>query len=238
MNNPLDYLADNLSEVMERIAASAKISGRRAQDVTLVAVSKTFGADLIGEAYRLGARNFGENYVQEAIAKIDSLGIDVKWHFLGHLQKNKVRPVALRFDVIQSVDSPELLTRIERLAEDENRNIEALLQVNLAGEDDKFGMPPELVAPTLVEASGFKRVKMVGLMLLPPFYYDPEKNRANFSALRELSEKIDKAGFPNWEGKYLSMGMTDDFETAISEGSNMVRVGRAIFGERRARRRK
>lgn len=227
------YLAENLLEIRERVAAAAKKSGRNPEDITIVAVSKTFSEDLLLEAHSLGIRDFGESYVQEAVKKIDDLKIDANWHFIGHMQKNKAKPVVQRFKMIQSVDSDSLLARIDRIASEEKRITDVLLQINVAGEQIKSGMDPEDAKPLIEGAGKYENVRIRGLMLIPPFYEDPEENRENFAALRKLSENLSRSGFPWWEASFLSMGMSDDYEIAIEEGSNMVRIGRALFGPRR-----
>jgi pyridoxal phosphate enzyme (YggS family) len=226
------YIEQNLTEIRQRIADSAKKTNKNPNEITLIAVSKTFEQDAIRAAYDYGVKDFGESYVQEAILKVDSLNIGATWHFIGHLQKNKVRPVVTRFNIIQSVDSVDLLNRLDRIAGEENKNIEALIQVNIAEENRKSGIKSSNVVSLLREAEICQHVKIKGLMLIPPFFENPEDNRRNFSNLRELSEELNSMNFLNWENRFLSMGMTDDFEIAIEEGSNMIRIGRAIFGPR------
>lgn len=233
MNDMLLHIKENIEKIRERIKISAEKSGRNAESIMLVAVSKTFPVEYIEEAYRSGIREFGENYIQEATEKIDSLDISAHWHFMGHLQANKVRNAVKHFPVIQSIDSGKLLKRINRIAGEEGKTIEVLIEVNLVGEESKFGVDPAEVYPILESAQSYQNVKICGLMLLPPFYDNPEKNRTNFRKLKEMADEINKKDYSNWENKYLSMGMTDDFEIAIEEGSNMVRIGRAIFGPRR-----
>ncbi|MCD4784210.1 MAG: YggS family pyridoxal phosphate-dependent enzyme [Candidatus Eremiobacteraeota bacterium] len=229
----LSKINENLGNIKERIKASAEKSGRNAQDIILVAVSKTFPVEYIEEVYRSGVREFGENYIQESIEKIDHLDISARWHFMGHLQANKVRTAVKYFPVIQSIDSRKLLKRINQIAGEEGKKPDVLIEVNLVGEESKFGVDPSEVYPILDDAQSYENVKVCGLMLLPPFYDDPEKNRINFRKLKQMADEIDKKDYSNWKNKYLSMGMTDDFEIAIEEGSNMVRIGRAIFGPRR-----
>lgn len=233
MEKVTDLIKENVQDVRKRLDQSARRAGRDSSEITLVAVSKTFKGELIRQAYNLGIDNFGENYIQEAIPKIKKVDLPVRWHFLGHLQGNKVRKAVRNFDMIQSVDSVKLVKRIDRIAGEEEKVIEALIQVNLVGEEQKGGVKPDEIENLLQAAASCKNIKLMGLMLLPPFYDNPERNRKNFSALRQLMGKIDKMDYPNWQGRYLSMGMTDDFEIAIEEGSNMVRIGRAIFGPRR-----
>ncbi len=227
------HIAENIREIREKIAAAAEKSGRREEDIVFVAVSKTFPPEALNAAYLAGITDFGESYMQEALDKQSALDIDVRWHFIGHLQKNKVRQAVKHFSLIQSVDSVSLMERIDRIAGEEGKVQEILLQTDLVGEETKFGIDPGEVFIALEKASKLKNILIKGLMIIPPFYDDPEENRENFRRLKEMSLEIDKKGFSNWEGKYLSMGMTDDFEIAIEEGSNMIRTGRAVFGPRR-----
>lgn len=228
-----EHIRLNLEEVRGRIESAAKRAGKAAEDVTLVAVSKTFGEDAVREAFSLGVTHFGESYVQEAVDKIGNLEIDPEWRFIGHLQSNKVRSVVKAFNCIDSVDSEKLLKRIDFISGEEGKIMNLLLQVNVAGEERKFGIDPDEVGRLLEGAADLSNVKIRGFMLIPPFYDNPEMNRKNFADLRELWEKFKGIKITNWEPTYLSMGMTDDFEIAIEEGSNMVRTGRAIFGPRR-----
>ena len=223
----------NVKDVKRRINDAAGRAGVSPESITLVVASKAHGRDMIEEAFQAGITDFGENYLQEALDKREGMEITPRWHFIGHLQKNKVRLALENFSLIQSLDSLALLKRIDRIAKEGNIEIDILLQVNLVGEETKYGFSPREIEPALKEADGFKNARIKGLMIIPPFYDEPEKNRENFRRLKEISESLDKKGFSNWESKYLSMGMTDDFEIAIEEGSNMVRVGRAIFGPRR-----
>ena len=233
MADELTYIAENIRELRERITLAAEKSGRREEDIVFVAVSKTFPPEALKVAYSAGMRDFGESYMQEALDKQNVLNPDIRWHFIGHLQKNKVRQAVKNFSLIQSVDSISLMERINRIAGEEGKVQEILLQTDLVGEETKFGIDPADVFTALEKASKLKNILIKGLMIIPPFYDNPEENRKNFRRLKEMSIEIDKKGFSNWEGKYLSMGMTDDFETAIEEGSNMIRIGRAVFGPRR-----
>jgi len=228
-----DFILYNIREVKDRIKLAAGRAGTDPGSITLMAVSKTHPAEYIETAHRGGISDFGESFAQEAKEKVDQVDLPVKWHFVGHLQKNKVRPVVERFDMIQSVDSMGLLARIDKVARQLGKIMEVLLQVNLTGEESKYGLDPGDVKEILGRGETLENVKIQGLMLIPPYYDDPWKNRGNFAAMRELAQEIDRQGYANWSNRYLSMGMTDDFEVAISEGSNMIRVGRAIFGTRR-----
>jgi pyridoxal phosphate enzyme (YggS family) len=226
-------LAHRLTEVRERIAAAARSAGRDPSTIRLIAVSKTFPVNLIREAYAAGQREFGENRVQEALQKIStSTDLEIRWHLLGHLQTNKARKAGPAFATIQSVDSVELLQRLDRAAEEAGTRPELLIQVDLAGEATKFGAQPAEV-PRLLDAAGACRAATVtGLMTLPPVPDTPEDARPWFRTLRELREGWLATGTPASMLRELSMGMSGDFEVAIQEGATMVRVGTAIFGSR------
>jgi PLP dependent protein len=227
-------IADRLTGIRGRIAAAARSAGRDPSSIRLIAVSKTFPIDAIREAYSAGQRDFGENRVQEALQKIASAAdlLDMRWHLLGHLQTNKARKAAPAFDSIQSVDSIELLQKIDAGALDAGRAPELLIQVDLAGEATKFGAAPADV-PRLLEAAAACRVaRVTGLMTLPPAPESPEDARPWFARLRDLRDQWIASGVPAAMLRELSMGMSADFEVAVQEGSTMVRVGTAIFGSR------
>jgi PLP dependent protein len=229
-------IAENLDAVRSRIAAAAHRTGRSPSDVTLVAVSKTFGADAVREAHAAGQRDFGENRVQEALQKIDQTSDkDIRWHLIGHLQSNKARKAVGPFACIQSVDSLDLLKRLDDAAAAEGKRPEVLIQVDLAGEATKFGTPLDQVQALVRHASEARAVTLSGLMLLPPWNEDQEQTRPWFVRLRELRDRLIEDGIPRPALRHLSMGMSHDFEAAIEEGSTMVRVGTAIFGSRQAR---
>jgi PLP dependent protein len=220
-------LADNILSVRSRIDAACTRSGRAPGDVRLVAVSKTHPPGVIREAIAAGLTVFGENKVQEADSKIAALGRDgIEWHLIGHLQSNKARRAVELFDMIQSVDSSELATRLDRICVETGRtSLPVLVQVDLAGEATKSGIPAAGV-PQLVDVIGTcKHLSLKGFMILPPYLDDPEATRPYFSRLRELRDRL-------MPGGELSMGMSHDFEVAIEEGATIVRVGTAIFGER------
>ena len=218
-----------------RIAQAASRVGRDPSAVKLVAVSKTHSAATISEAVAARCHVFGENKVQEAEGKIVEIGRDkAEWHLIGHLQSNKARRAVQLFDMIQTIDSIELAKRLERICSEENRaELPILVQVDLAGEETKSGIS-ERDVPELVEfLRGCKRLKFNGLMLLPPFFDDAEATRPFFVRLRKMRERLAaQNAFANDRGE-LSMGMSHDFETAIEEGATIVRVGTAIFGERK-----
>ena len=226
-------VADRLTEVRGRIRAAARSAGRDPASIRLVAVSKAFPINLIREAYAAGQREFGENRVQEALHKIaGSTDLEIRWHLLGHLQTNKARKAGPAFATIQSVDSLELLQKLDRAAEEAGTKPELLIQVDLAGEATKFGAPPSEV-PRLFEAAAACRAASVsGLMTLPPVPDTPEDARPWFRTLRDLRDGWLASGVPAAMLRELSMGMSGDFEVAIHEGATMVRVGTAIFGGR------
>ena len=226
-------IADRLTEVRARISAAALAAGRDPSSVRLVAVSKTHPIDVIREAYAAGQRDFGENRVQEALQKIGgSADLEIRWHLLGHLQTNKARKAAPAFALIQSVDSLELLQKLDQAAADAGASPELLIQADLAGEDTKFGIPPDEVPRLFDAASRCRAANVVGLMTLPPVAEAPEAARPWFRQLRELREQWRAAGVPTPMLRELSMGMSGDFEVAITEGATIVRVGTAIFGSR------
>jgi pyridoxal phosphate enzyme (YggS family) len=226
-------IADRVAAVRERIARAAERASRRPADVTLVAVSKTFPAEAVREAYAAGVRHFGENRVQEAEAKIEALSDErkkgLRWHLIGHLQSNKARRAQALFDVIQSVDSAALARRLERAASEEGRRLRVLVQVDLAGEKSKFGVPAAELPELLEELRRLEGLSVEGLMVLPP-YLEAEAVRPYFRRLKTLRDEAAGAGL--MDGSELSMGMSHDFETAVEEGATLVRVGTAIFGER------
>ena len=226
-------IADRLAGIRGRIAAAARTAGRDPSSIRLVAVSKTFPIEAVREAYMAGQRDFGENRVQEALQKIASgADLEIRWHLLGHLQTNKIRKAAPAFSVIHSVDSVASLEKIDAAAADAGRSPELLIQVDLAGEATKSGVPPADV-PQLFDAAGRCRAaRVVGLMTLPPIPETPEDARPWFRRLRDLRDAWVAAGVQPSMLTELSMGMSADFEVAIEEGSTMVRVGTAIFGSR------
>ena len=226
-------IADRLAGIRERIAAAARSAGRDPSSVRLVAVSKTFPIESIREAYAAGQRDFGENRVQEALEKIAAArDLEIRWHLLGHLQTNKARKAAPAFSTIHSVDSVELLQKIDAAAMDAGRTPELLIQVDLAGEATKFGLPPADVPQLFDAAARCRAARVVGLMTLPPIPESPEDARPWFRRLREWRDERLAAGVPAPMLAELSMGMSGDFEVAIEEGSTMVRIGTAIFGSR------
>ncbi len=226
-------LSERLAGVRARIAAAARSVGRDPASVRLVAVSKTFPIDAIREAYAAGQRDFGENRVQEALQKIEaSTDLEIRWHLLGHLQTNKARKAGPAFTMVQSVDSVELLNKLDQAAGEAGANPELLIQVDLAGEATKFGVPPGEVPRLLEAAARCRAARVVGLMTLPPAADAPEDARPWFARLRGLREDWLASGVPAAMLHELSMGMSGDFEVAVQEGATIVRVGTAIFGSR------
>jgi hypothetical protein len=226
-------IADRLAGIRGRIAAAARSAGRDPSSVLLVAVSKTFPLEAVREAYAAGQRDFGENKVQEGLQKIvSSADLPIRWHLLGHLQTNKARKAGPAFATIHSVDSVELLHRIDAAAADAGRTPELLIQVDLAGEATKFGVPPEDVPRLFDAAAACSAARVTGLMTLPPVPDSPDDARPWFRRLRDLRDQWLAAGVPAPMLRELSMGMSADFEVAIQEGSTIVRVGTAIFGSR------
>jgi len=224
-------IKDNICILNEEIRAAAK-AGRFGQDVTLVAVSKTHPAEMIMEAYDEGIRDFGENKVQELLSKYDELPSDIRWHLIGHLQRNKVKYIVDKVWLIHSVDSLKLAETIEEQAAIHGVDVNILIQVNISHEESKFGIDKDELISLLRAVSIMKHVHVQGLMTIAPFTEDPEECRWIFRELKNLSIDIDALKIDNIRMKILSMGMSGDYRVAIEEGSTMVRVGTAIFGQR------
>lgn len=223
-------LAENLNSIQQRIRAACDRCDREPNSITLIAVSKTHPPETIRAAAAEGLLFFGESKIQEAKAKIPLCPGRARWHFIGHLQSNKVRDAVELFEMIQSVDSLNLAREISKRAEQAARPMPVLLEVNVAGEASKFGCPPDRLLAELKEISSLPRIEIRGLMCVPPFTVEPEKSRPHFRRLRELKsqcEEILGAPLP-----HLSMGMSGDFEIAIEEGATLVRIGTALFGAR------
>lgn len=231
-------IADRVAAVRDRIARAASRARRTPAEVTLVAVSKTQPADAVREAFAAGVRHFGENRVQEAEPKVAALaglrGDGLRWHLVGHLQANKARAAVTLFDRIDSVDDVRLGGRLEKAAEEQGKPLPVLVQVKLGEEETKAGLDEEHLFPALEALRGSKRLRLEGLMILPPYADDPERVRPFFRRLRELRDDAAARGL--LLGAELSMGMSHDLEVAVEEGATMVRVGTAIFGARGARK--
>lgn len=225
-------LKDQLQEVEKRIQAACDRAGRKREEVTLIAVSKTKPVETLQKAYDLGVRIFGENKVQELTVKYEALPKDIHWHMIGHLQTNKVKYIIDKAELIHSVDSLKLAETIEKEAAKHDLIADILVEVNVAEEESKFGMKMEEVIPFVEKVSAFPHVRVRGLMTIAPFVEDPEENRSIFADLHKLYIDIKKKNHDNDTVSVLSMGMTNDYEVAIEEGATMVRVGTGIFGAR------
>ena len=226
-------IVGNLAAIRERIAAAAAAAGRDPGDVRLLAVSKTFGADHVRAAYAAGQRDFGENKVQEALQKRDETAdLEIRWHLIGHLQSNKAKKAAPAFAAIHSIDSVDLLRRVDAAAAEAGTAPDLYIQVDLAGESTKFGAPEADVPGIARAALECRAARLKGLMLLPPWFDDAEQARPYFRRLSEMRQRLVEDGIDESRLRDLSMGMSHDFEVAIQEGATLVRVGTAIFGKR------
>jgi len=225
-------IQENLEKVEENIAQACKRCGRDMGEVTLIAVSKTKPVTMIQEAIACGKREFGENKAQEMKEKYEVLPKDIKWHFIGHLQTNKVKYVVGRACLIHSVDSYRLAEAIEAESVKKGVVSDILIEVNVAGEESKFGLKIEETMDLVENIAKLTHIRIKGLMTIAPFVQNQEENRAVFRKLRELSVDIAKKNIDNVSMNVLSMGMTNDYEVAIEEGATYVRVGTGIFGER------
>ena len=228
----MSNIADRLTGIRERIAAAARSTGRDPSSIRLVAVSKTFPIDAIREAYAAGHRDFGENRVQEGVEKRAQCSAVIRWELIGHLQSNKARKAAGAFAWIHSIDSLELLRKLDTGAVEAGTRPRVLIQVDLAREQTKFGADLARVADLARAAANARAVELRGLMIIPPIPEDPEQSRPWFVQLRELRDRLVTSGVPASSLRELSMGMSQDFEVAIEEGATIVRVGTSIFGHR------
>ena len=229
----MSEVKENILRIRERIAAAAARAGRDPSGVRLMGVTKTVGDDRILQAIEAGIDIIGENYVQEARRKIELMGKSAEWHFIGHLQTNKAKYAVRLFDMIHSVNRMSLAEELNRRAAAAGVVCRVLIEVNLGGEESKSGAPPE-EAPALIRSvAQMANLSIRGLMTMAPWYEDPERARPCFAGLRAIRDRIAAENIPNVAMRELSMGMTDDFEVAVEEGSTIVRVGRAIFGERK-----
>jgi pyridoxal phosphate enzyme (YggS family) len=223
--------AENLERVRAQMAEAAKKSGRNVEDVDLVAISKTHEAERVREAVEAGQTLFGESRIQEARIKIPELPSSLRWHFVGHLQKNKIRHALPLFELFHAIDDVDLARQMERTAAEGGMHPRVLLEVNVAGEGSKFGFGPDTLRKQMEALLALPRVTVEGLMCIPPLAEEPEHSRRYFVQLRELRDSLEKEF--NLKLPHLSMGMTNDYTVAVEEGATLVRVGTAIFGERR-----
>lgn len=225
-------LKENLYQVQENMKEACRRSGRAESDVTLIAVSKTKPLPMLEEVYSLGIRDFGENKVQELVDKAEQLPDDIRWHMIGHLQRNKVKYIVDKVYMIHSVDSLRLAEEISKEAVKRGIIVNILIEVNVAGEESKFGVTPEDTPGLVQEISHLPGILVRGLMTIAPFVENAEDNRIFFSALKKLYVDITNKNIDNVRMDYISMGMTGDYEVAIEEGATFIRVGTGIFGER------
>ncbi len=225
-------LRENLIQVQENINQACRKAGRDPSEVTLIAVSKTKPVSMIETVYEAGVREFGENKVQELTEKYELLPKDIHWHMIGHLQRNKVKYIVDKACLIHSVDSLRLAEEISRMAQAKQVEADILVEVNIAGEESKFGMTAQEAISLVTEIAALPGIHVRGLMTIAPFVEDPEENRMYFRKMKELSVDINRKNIDNVGMDILSMGMTGDYMVAIEEGATMVRVGTGIFGER------
>ena len=225
-------ITQNLKQTQNNIAEAAKKSGRTSDDILLVAVSKTKPLSALQEAYNAGIRDFGENKVQELCDKYDQLPKDIRWHMIGHLQRNKVKYLIGKVTMIHSVDSLRLAEEISKESVKKDAQTDILLEINCAGEESKFGICPKDTLALVRQIAVLPNVHIRGLMTVAPLTQTPEENRVYFQLMKKLSVDIAKKNIDNITMSILSMGMTNDYQVAIEEGATMVRVGTGIFGAR------
>lgn len=226
-------IKENIDGIMKRVTASCEKAGRNTEDITVIAVSKTVDALRAREAVEGGIINLGENKVQELVDKYEKLNDkNIKWHMIGHLQKNKVKYIVDKAELIHSVESLELANEINKRASKYNLISKVLIELNIAKEESKFGIDDENVYDFVKALEQYENIKVMGLMTVAPYSENPEEIRWVFKKMKEIYDNISKINLKNTEMKYLSMGMTNDFEIAIEEGANIIRIGTAIFGAR------
>lgn len=226
-------IKENIDKIMKRVEASAVRAGRDPKDITVIAVSKTVDASRAKEAVESGLVNLGENKVQELVSKYEALhDMGIKWHMIGHLQKNKVKYIIDKAELIHSVEDIELANEINKRAAKNGLTANILIELNIAKEESKFGIDDENVYEFVKELEQFENIRVMGLMTVAPNSENPEDIRWVFKKMKEIFENIKSMDLKNTDMKYLSMGLTNDFEIAIEEGSNIVRIGTAIFGAR------
>lgn len=232
MNEDLNFIRENCEKIKMRIQTAAQRAHRMPEDIRLIAVSKTVDDARIKEALEWGIKDLGENRVQELCNKADIIDVNCNWHLIGHLQTNKVKYILDKVTMIHSLDRLELAEEIQKRAEKAGRIIDVLIQVNIAAEDTKFGIAPEFALDLVKKVSVMGNIRIKGLMTIAPLAENPEDVRWVFAGLKKLLIDIREENIDNIDMDYLSMGMSNDFEVAIEEGANMVRIGTAIFGKR------
>ena len=225
-------ISENIEQVQSQISEACGRAGRDREDVTLIAVSKTKPIPDLEEAYRFGVRDFGENKVQELVEKAEVMPKDIRWHMIGHLQRNKVKYIVDKVCLIHSVDSLRLAEEISKEAVKRQLTVNILIEVNVAGEETKFGSTTDEAIQLVEQIAALPGICIKGLMTIAPFVENPEENRKYFSKLRQLAVDINDKNIDNVSMHVLSMGMTGDYEVAVEEGATLVRVGTGIFGER------
>jgi pyridoxal phosphate enzyme (YggS family) len=228
----MSVIEDNIREIRENIAEGALKSGRNPSEVKLMAVTKTVDDDRILEAIEAGVDIMGENYIQEAKRKIETMGVDVKWHMIGHLQSNKAKYAVRLFDMIHSIDRMGLAAELDKRSAAAGRIMDILVEVNVSGEESKNGVGADEAFSLISQIARLDNLSIRGLMTMPPWFDDPEDARPYFVALRELRDRIVAEEIPGVEMRELSMGMSGDYRVAVEEGATIVRVGTAIFGAR------
>ncbi|MBI3789068.1 MAG: YggS family pyridoxal phosphate-dependent enzyme [Ignavibacteriales bacterium] len=229
----MGMIAQNVEILKNRIREACFRAGRKPEEVLLLGVTKTFGAEKVREANEAGISDFGENYVQELNEKqAQLLDKQIRWHFIGHLQSNKVKYIAEYIHLIHSVDNEKLAEEIHKRAEKANRIIDILVEVHTTDEATKFGVLPSQTVELVKRISKYNRVRVQGLMTMGPFSDDPNDSRPSFQQVADLKKQIEREGIENVEMRHLSMGMTHDFEVGIEEGATIIRIGTAIFGKR------
>jgi len=227
-------IADNISKIRQQIDLASRRAGRDPAEITLVAVSKTFPAEMVKTAVRAGVADIAESYVQELLNKRHAVNDDsIRWHDIGHLQTNKVKHIVEWVHLIHSVDSLALANEIDKRAASVNRRIDILIEVKTTGEPSKFGLEPDRTVDFVRGLAQFRHIRVLGLMTIGPFLPDPEGSRPMFRRLKLLKDRLGSLDQENVEMKHLSMGMTGDFEVAIEEGATLIRIGTAIFGPRK-----
>src|SRR6056297_16097 len=225
-------IKENYEEIKTNIRKVLEGTDRSIEDITIIAVSKNFDIKKISEAYNCGLRNFGENRVQEFLDKYEKIKEDVNWHMIGHLQRNKVKYIYDKVKLIQSLDSVRLAKRIDKYCKNNNREMDILLEVNVAEDDSKFGFKVKELEETIKRISQFKTLNIKGFMTVAPYYDNPENSRPIFKKLKNNFDKFSNMEYDNVSMDYLSMGMSNDYHIAVEEGANIVRIGTELFGER------
>ena len=225
-------IKENVEHIKNKINKSLKGTQKNLRDITIIAVSKNVNVDKVLEAFDCGLRNFGENRVQEFLDKHEKIDKEVNWHMIGHLQRNKVKYIYDKVKLIQSVDSVRLAKRIDKYCKNNNREMDILLEVNVAEDDSKFGFKVKELEETIKRISQFKTLNIKGFMTVAPYYDNPEDARPIFKELKNNFDKFSNMEYDNVSMEYLSMGMSNDYHIAVEEGANIVRIGTDIFGER------